>query len=150
MLAQTISADMKAAMKSGDTLTRDTLRMLESSIKNEEISGGSRDAGLDDAGVMTLVKRAIKQRTDSATQYRDGGREELAHKEEDEISVLEKYLPEQMSTEEVEAIVANVIAEVGATSVADLGKVMGGAMQAVGDRADGNAVRDAANKILQK
>lgn len=148
MLKETILEDLKTAMKAKDVEIRDTLRMLDSMVKNEEIAAGSREEGMDDDGVMALIKRAIKQRTDSAQQYRDGGREELAAKEDVEIAVLSKYLPEQMSAEDVKAIVEKVIADTGATSKADMGKVMGPAMQAVGDAADGNTVRAAVDELL--
>lgn len=148
MLRTQIVEDMKTAMKAGDAPVRDTLRMLDSMIKNEEISSGAREEGLDDAGVMTLLKRAIKQRAESAKQYRDGDRPELAEKEESETAILERYLPAQMSAEDVEKVVAEVIQEVGAEGSGDIGKVMGAAMKKVGDATDGNTVREAAAKLL--
>lgn len=149
LLREQIIEDLKCAMKSGDTQARDTLRSLDSMIKNEEIAQKKRETGLDDAGVIVLVKRAIKQRKDSAKQYRDGDREELAQKEELEIAVIEKYLPAQMSEEEVHVIVKRIITEIGAVSKADMGKVMGKVMSEIGDGADGNTVRSAVESMLE-
>lgn len=149
LLRQQIVEDLKMAMKSGDTEARDTLRSLDSMIKNEEIAQNKREDGLDDAGTISLVKRAIKQRKDSANQYRDGGRAELAEKEEQEIAVIEKYLPEQMSESAVQDIVKKVIEETGATTKADMGMVMGKVMGEVGDGADGSVVRKIVDELLK-
>lgn len=149
-LKKQIAEDMKAAMKAGDTVGRDTLRMLDSMIKNEEITAGSREEGLGDDGVIALVKRAIKQRKDASAQYKEAGRSDLSEGEDAEIAVIEKYLPEQMSQEAVEEIVQGVIAESGATGPSDMGKVMGLAMKAVGDAADGGAVKSAVDACLKK
>lgn len=143
-----ITQDLKDAMKAREVEKRDTLRILDSMIKNEEIDKGVREDGLDDAGVVTLVKRAIKQRKDSAEQFKKGGREDLAKKEEMEISFIQKYLPQQMSDEDVANIVKKVIEEIGASSKADMGKVMGSVMKEVGDSADGGTVRSAVEKAL--
>ena len=148
LLREQIVQDLKDAMKSGDTHTRDTLRSLDSMIKNEEIAQNKREEGLEDAGTISLVKRAIKQRKDSASQYREGDRSDLAEKEEKEMCVIEKYLPEQMSEQEIAAIVETVIAESGATTKADMGKVIGAVMSKVGIDADGSVVRDVVDKAL--
>ncbi|XLQ20142.1 MAG: GatB/YqeY domain-containing protein [Candidatus Moraniibacteriota bacterium] len=147
-LKQQITEDLKSAMKAREVEKRDTLRALDSMIKNEEIEQGKREDGLDDNSVIVLVKRAIKQRKDSADQFKKGEREELAEKEELEISFIEKYLPEQMSKEDIEKIVKKVVEDAGATSKADMGKVMGIAMKAVGDNADGAIVRSAVENAL--
>jgi len=148
MLKQQILEDLKAAMKAGEATKRDTLRMLDSTIKNEEISTGKREEGLDDAGVITLVKRSIKQRTDAAKQYTDAGRPELAETELAEIAVIESYLPEQLTDDALRESLTKVIADAGATDPSDMGKVMGPAMQAVGDGADGARVRTMITEIL--
>lgn len=147
-IRHTIVEDLKAAMKRGDTVARDTLRVVDSMIKNEEIAQKKRDDGLDDAGTIAVLKRAVKQRRDSVAQYRAGGREDLAAKEEAEIALIERYLPEQMSQERVEEIVQRVLAEIGATSRADMGKAMGAAMREIGTAADGASVRAAVEKYL--
>lgn len=147
-LREQITHDLKEAMKAGETEKRDTLRSLDSMIKNEEIAQKKREEGLDDEGVVALVKRAIKQRKDSAAQYREGDREELAQKEEMEISFVEAYLPAQMSEDDVRKVVEKVIAETGAASKADMGKVMGKVMGEVGDGSDGNTVRQIVDELL--
>lgn len=149
LLRQTIVDDLKVAMKSGDIIKRDTLRVIDSMIKNEEIAQKKRESGLDDAQTIAVIKRAIKQRKDSAAQYRSGGRDDLAQKEEQEIAIVEIYLPEQLSTEQLRSIVKNVVEDTGATSRADMGKVMGRVMQEVGDRTDGNSVRVIVEEFLQ-
>ncbi|MEN8251958.1 MAG: GatB/YqeY domain-containing protein [Patescibacteria group bacterium] len=147
-IKETITKDLKEAMKAKEVEKRDTLRTLDSMIKNEEIEQGKREDGLDDASVVVLVKRAIKQRKDSATQFKAGGREELAQKEELEISFIEKYLPAQMSEDDVRAVVEKVVKETGATGKADMGKVMGGVMKEIGDSADGAVVRSVVEESL--
>ena len=92
-IKEQIKNDLKVAMKAGETEKRDTLRMLDSMIKNEEIEKGVREEGLDDDGVLSLVNRAVKQRRDSIKQYTDGGREDLADKEKVELEIVSEYLP---------------------------------------------------------
>ncbi len=150
LLRKRIVEDLKAAMKAGDAETRDTLRSLDSMIKNEEIAQNKREEGLDDAGTITLVKRAIKQRKDSASQYRDGSREDLAEKEEKEMRIIEKYLPQQMGEDDVRAVVERVMVSVGAQTKADMGKVMGVVMNEIGDKTDGNIVRGIVDELLEK
>jgi uncharacterized protein YqeY len=147
-LKKQINADMIVAMKAKDTQTRDTLRSLDSAIKNEEIAQGKREEGLDDVGVIAIIKRSIKQRKDSIDQFEKGGRAELAQQEKAELEILKKYLPKQMSEEEVHAIVKEVISQTGATSKADIGKVMGPIMGRVGDQSDGNTVRKIVDELL--
>lgn len=147
-IKEQIKNDLKEAMKAGDAEKRDTLRMLDSMIKNEEIEQKSREEGLSDEAVQALVGRAVKQRKDSIKQFMDGGREDLADKEKVELEIIEKYLPEQMSDEELEKIVKDVIAETGAESKADMGKVMGPVMGKVGSAAEGGRVKDMVMKNL--
>ncbi len=147
-MRHTITEDLKAAMKRGDTQVRDTLRVVDSMIKNEEIAQKKRDEGLDDAATVAVLKRAVKQRRDSVAQYRAGGREDLARKEEAEIAVIEKYLPRQMTQAQIDDTVQRVIAETGAASRADMGRVMAAAMRDIGSAADGVHVREAVEKFL--
>ncbi len=135
-------------MKRGDTQVRDTLRVVDSMIKNEEIAQKKREEGLDDAATIAVLKRAIKQRRDSVEQYRVGGREDLATKEEMEITLIEQYVPAPMAQAQIEDIVQRVIAETGAASRADMGKVMAAAMREIGSAADGSHVRAAVEKFL--
>ena len=147
-IRHTIVEVLKSAIKRGDVQMRDTLRVVDSMIKNEEIAQKKREEGLDDAATIAVLKRAVKQRHDSVEQYRAGGREDLAQKEEAEIAVIEKYLPAQMAQEQVEEIVQRVIAETGAQTRADMGKVMAAAMREIGDAADGARVRTAVEQFL--
>ncbi|MFA5985819.1 MAG: GatB/YqeY domain-containing protein [Parcubacteria group bacterium] len=148
LLRKQILEDLKTAMKNGETDIRDTLRVIDSMIKNEEIAQKKREDGLDDANTIAIVKRAIKQRKDSAQQFRQGGREDLAQKEEREIAIVEKYLPLQMGEEEVRVVVKKIIETVGASSKADMGKVMGPVMKEIGDTADGAVVRTIVEEFL--
>lgn len=148
-LKQTIFADMKDAMKAGDAMKRDTLRMLDSMIKNTEIELKKREEGLSDSESLDVISRAIKQRRDACTQYADAGRPELAEKETAEIEILMAYMPEQLSEEAVTEVVLAVIAEMGATSKSDIGKVMGQAMAKLKGQVDGNLVKKIAESKLQ-
>lgn len=147
-LKQSIHEDMKFAMKSGDTFKRDVLRFLESAIGKEEVDKNKRDAGLADDEVVQIVVRSIKQRRDSAQQYRQGGRNELAEKEESEIAFLQAYLPQQASPEEITLAVDQAINQTGAKTKNDMGKVMGIVMQRLRGKVDGDIVRAAVESKL--
>lgn len=148
-LKQKITQDLLAAMKAGETLKRDVLRMLDAMIKNTEIEKLKKDKGLDDGEVQEVISRAVKQRKDAAAQYTAGGRPELAEKENKEIAILLEYLPKQMDEAEVRKVVAEIIAKVGATSKADIGKVMGPAMEKLKGLADGSLVKKIVEEKLQ-
>ncbi|HMN19067.1 MAG TPA: GatB/YqeY domain-containing protein [Candidatus Moranbacteria bacterium] len=141
-----IVADLKAAMKAGDNVVRDTLRMLDSAIKNIEIEKKKREEGLGEEEVLEVVMRAVKQRVDSISQYEQGGRSELADKERGELEILKRYLPEQLGEEQVRAVVREVISTLG--EKASLGAVMGQAMTRLKGKADGNLVRKIAAEEL--
>ena len=145
---QKITADLKDAMKAGDTVKRDTLRFLDAAIKNVEIEKKKREEGLTDEEILEVVSRSVKQRKDSIAQFVSGGRPELAEKEEAEIAILMTYMPEQMSEDKVREIVKEVIAQTGAASKADIGKVMGQAMGRLKGQADGNLVKKIAEEAL--
>lgn len=148
-LKQKIQDDLKSAMKAGDLLKRDTLRMLDSMIKNTEIEKMKRETGLTDEEVQEVIARGIKQRKDSVAQFEAGGRPELAQKEKEEIEILMSYMPEQMGEEEVRAAVKEVITQTGASSKADMGKVMGAAMGKLKGKADGNVVKKIVEEELK-
>lgn len=148
MLKQKIVTDMKEAMKSGDAMKRDTLRMLDAMIKNTEIEKLKKEEGLTDAEVQVVIARAVKQRKDSVAQYTAGGRPELAEKENQEIKILMAYMPEQMSEDKIKEIIQEVIVATGASSKADIGKVMGQAMGKLKGQADGNVVKKIAEEEL--
>jgi uncharacterized protein YqeY len=144
-LTDQIRADLTAAMKARDAARTSTLRMLQAAIKNEQIEKGGE---LDDAEVMAVVRRAVKQRNDSVEQYEKAGRQDLADKEKAELVVLEAYLPKQMSDDELEALVKETIASVGAESKKDMGKVMKEIMAKHRDTVDGKKVQAVLGKLL--
>ncbi len=133
--------DLKAAMKEGDTVKRDTLRMLDSMVKNVEIEKMKKEEGLTDEEVQEVIARAVKQRKDSVGQYEAGGRSDLADKEQKEIEVLSVYMPAQMGEDEIRKAVKETITELGASGKAQMGKVMGPAMAKLKGKADGQIVR---------
>ncbi len=148
-LKQTIFSDMKEAMKAGDAAKRDTLRMLDSMIKNAEIEKMKREEGLSDIEVREVIARAIKQRKDAIAQYEAGGRPELAEKEKKEIEILSVYMPEQLSEDAIRKAVKETIVQIGVTNKAEIGKVMGPVMSKLKGQADGNVVRKIVEEELQ-
>ncbi len=120
-LKEKIDVDMKSAMKSKDAERLSVLRMVKAKLLNEEKSGGE---DLTDEQVISTLNTLVKQRRDSASQYADAGRSELAEKELAEISVLQDYLPKQANQEQIAKAVAEAISETGATSMKDMGNVM--------------------------
>lgn len=142
-LKQDIQSQMIEAMKAKEEVRLGALRMVKAAIMKAEVSGSEKKE-LSDEEVMGILQKEIKSRKDSAEQFRAGGREESALKEEAEIAVLEKFLPEQMSEEEITVLVKEAIATTGASSKQDMGKVMGALMPKVKGKADGGLV----NKIV--
>jgi len=140
-----IKKEMTDAFKAGDSLTKSTLAMLLSSIQNKEIEKG-KDTELSNDDIIAIIGTEVKKRKDAAQQYEDGGRPELAQKEKDEVSILEKYLPEQMSEEEVTTVVSKVIEEMGAEGMSQMGQVMNGVMKELKGKADGSLV----NRIVKE
>ncbi len=147
-LKQKIISNMKEAMKAGDALKRDTLRMLDSIIKNEEIEKLKKEEGLNDLEVQEVIARAVKQRRDAVEQYASGGRADLAEKEQKEIEILLQYMPAQLSEDQVRVIIKEVIAQAGAVSKTDIGKVMGSAMGRLKGQAHGKLVKKIAEEEL--
>ncbi|MFA5994100.1 MAG: GatB/YqeY domain-containing protein [Parcubacteria group bacterium] len=148
-LKKQIFEDLKAAMRAGETEKRDVLRMLDSMIKNTEIELKKREEGLSDEEVLVVIGKAVKQRKDAMAQFAEGGRPELAEKEAMEVAILMAYLPAQLSEAAVREVVVAVIAETGASSKADIGKVMGLAMSKLKGQTDGNVVKKIAEEQLQ-
>ncbi|MEM1452408.1 MAG: GatB/YqeY domain-containing protein [Planctomycetota bacterium] len=144
-LADQIQSDLKDAMKAGDALRRETLRMLIAALKNERIAVG---ADLDEDAVKAVVRRGVKSRKDSAQQYRDADRADLAEKEEAEIGVLEGYLPQMLDEAGTLELVEKAIADTGAAGKADIGKVMKAVMATHRDVVDGKLVNRLAAERL--
>jgi len=132
-----IQEDMKAAMKAGEKDRLKVVRLILSAIKQQEVD---QRVELDDAAVLSIINKMVKQRRDSIAQFRSGNRDDLANAEESEIAVLETYLPEQLSDAEVDAIVDDAIRSTGASSMRDMGKVMGIVKQKAEGRADLGAI----------
>jgi uncharacterized protein YqeY len=128
-----IQQDMKTAMKSGDKDRLKVIRLIWAAIKQIEVD---KRIELDDTAVLVVLNKMVKQRHDSVTQFTDGGRVDLADIEIAEIAVLEDYLPEQLSAADLEALIDQVIAETGADSMRDMGKVMGLIKEKAEGRAD--------------
>ena len=146
-LNEQIAADMTAAMKAKDAPRLSALRMLKAAVMNKGMVEKGRD--LEDAEVLQVVASLVKQRRDSVEQFAKAGRTDLVDKETAEIAILEHYLPPAVSAEEIEAAVDGAIAETGATSVKDMGKVMKAVMpKLAGKNADGKAVNDAVRRKL--
>ena len=136
-LKGSITDDMKSAMKAGDKDRLKVVRLILAAIKQVEIDTRNE---LDDAGVLGVLDKMVKQRRDSVEQFRKGGRDDLASIELAEIAVLETYLPEQMSDAELDALIDAAIAATGAESIRDMGKVMGQIKTKAAGRADMGAV----------
>jgi len=125
MIRDDIKAATIAAMKGGDKETTATLRLVSAAIKNRDIEARTGSAPADDDQLVTeVLQKMIKQRRESADVYRKGGREDRAAAEESEIAVIERFLPRQMSDEEARAAIAAIVAETGASSINDMGRVM--------------------------
>jgi len=144
-LRERIQADITAAMRSGEALRRDTLRMAESAIYNAEKR--ERRTFSDDE-VAAVLAREVKTRRESVEAFRKGGREDLAAKEDAEIAILAAFLPEQLSEAEIEALVREAVAATGASGPRDMGKVMGFVSPKTKGRADGRLVSQVAGRIL--
>ncbi len=137
---QQIISDLTASMKAQDAPRTSTLRMVKAAVMNREIEKGSE---LDDDEMTKLLRSLVKQRRDSVEQYEKGGRPELADKEKTEIEVIEAYLPQAASREEIDIAVAATIAETGASSMKDMGRVMKAVQTALsGKNADGRTVSE--------
>lgn len=141
-----ISAELTAAMRARDAVRLGTLRMAKAALVNREVERGR---ALDDAESLQVIAALIKQRRDSVEQFRGGGREDLATREEAEIAVLETYLPPPVEATELEAVVDAAIAETGASTPKDMGKVMKAALARLAGRtADGKTVSELVKKKL--
>jgi len=144
-LQQRLEAAMRDAMRARDEQRTQTLRMAMADAQNQRIA---RRRDLSDEEVVEVLTRQIKQRRESITMYRDGGREERAAAEEAEAAILAEFLPEQLDEAEVERMARDAIAETGASSAADLGRVMGRLAPQTKGRADGRMVSETVRRLL--
>lgn len=144
-LTEQIRADLTAAMKAQEKERLSTLRMLQSALKNEQINLGHE---LSDEEAMSIIRKSVKQRLDSIEQYTNANRTELADKERSEMELLKTYLPPELTDDEIEAGVREIIASTGAQSKKDMGKVMKEATARYRGRADGKKIQEVVQRLL--
>ena len=148
-LQQRVDSDLKEAMRAKDATTLGVLRMLKSALKYTAIEKSGAEAELSDAETAQVIRKQAKQRQDSIESFEKGGRAELAAKEEKEMSILQSYLPQAMTGDELSKVVRETIAELGATSKAQMGAVMKALQAKVAGRADGKTLSQEVQKQLQ-
>lgn len=139
-LKEQIRNDMKAALLGGSRFEGDTLRNLMAAILNEEVATNKREEGLDDAAIEQLIAREVKKRRESITMYQQNDRADLAENEQNEIAVLEKYLPEMLSEDDIRAKVDEVVAAMGDVTPQQMGQVIGAVKSQLGTAADGAVI----------
>jgi len=147
-LEQRIDSDLKEAMRAKDAAKLSVLRMLKSALKYSAIEKAGADGKLDDTESTQVIRKQVKQRQDSIESFEKGGRAELAEKEKTELAILAAYLPQAMAPEELARIVRETIAEVGATSKAQMGAVMKTLQAKVAGRADGKSLSQEVQRQL--
>ena len=146
MLRETLDSDLKDAMRNKEALRRTVLRTMLSEIGNAEINSQTT---LDDEGIISVLTKQVQQRKDSVEAYNAANRQDLVDKETEEINIISVYLPDQLPPEEIEGIIKAAILETGASSLSDMGKVMGFVMPQVRGRADGKIVNTIVTEILR-
>jgi len=144
-LKQKLTDDLKQAMRDGDKVKRSAIRLAIAAIKNTEIA---RQTALEDADVLGIIAKEVRQRQESIEAFKQGGRQELVDQEEAEKAVLEQYLPQQMTREEIVAEARRVIDEVGAEGIRDKGKVMPQLIAKLKGRADGREINEVVTELL--
>lgn len=144
-LRQRLQDELKVAMKAGDQTARDTIRYTLAALSNAEIE---KRGDLDDAEATTLLQREVKRRVDSIDQFRNANRDDLVAREEAQLAILKRFLPAELSDEELTSIIAAVVADLGATSPKEMGRVMPVAIERVGGRADGRRISAAVKAAL--
>ena len=147
-LQQRVDSDLKEAMRAKDVTKLGVLRMLKSALKYAAIAKSGAEAELSDAEAVQVIRKQAKQRQDSIESFQKGGRAELADKEKEELAILNTYLPQGMSRDELAKVVRETIAELGATSKAQMGAVMKALQPKVGGRADGKTLSSEVQKQL--
>lgn len=144
-LREKINQDLKEAMKAKDVKKRDALRLLTSAFKQVEVDERKE---LSDDDVIKIIQKQVKSRNDSIEQYKKAQRDDLVAKEQEEINVYEIYLPKQLSDDELENSLKDIIAKVGAETMKDMGKVMGMASKELAGKADGKRINECVKKLL--
>lgn len=147
-LKERINADLKAAMKAKDSVALRALRAIKTAIMVLETSDAQHSDGISEAEELQLLNRQAKQRRDAMEQFRENGRDDLADKEAEELTVIERYLPQQLGAAELEAAVKAIITQTGASSMKDMGKVMGIATQQLAGQADNRTISTLVRQLL--
>lgn len=147
MLKEKLLADLKNAMKEKNIIRKNVVQMVRAAILQVE---KDKQIELEDNQIVEIMAKEAKKRRDSLADYEKGGREDLVNQIKQEIAIIEEYLPEQLSDEELEKTVKGVIQKVGATSMKDMGKVMKAAKEEIGAKADGRAINEKVKKILNE
>ncbi len=145
ILKQKLTDDLKQAMRGGDTVKRSVIRLTMAAIKNAEIA---RQTALEDGDILGIIAKEVRQRKESIEAFKQGDRPDLVSKEEAEMAILEQYLPEQMSRDEIVAEARKVIEEVGAGGLSDKGKVMPKLIAKLKGRADGREINEVVTELL--
>jgi hypothetical protein len=146
-LEEQVMTEMKAAMRAKDTIKLEALRAIKSGILMAKTESSAKE-GLEEEAELKLLQKLVKQRKDSAAIYKEQGREDLAQPELDQAAVIEQFLPEQLSEEEIEKKIVQIIAQTGAAGMKDMGKVMGLASEALAGKADGKTISMIVKKKL--
>jgi uncharacterized protein YqeY len=144
-IKQKLADDLKQAMRDGDKVKRSAIRMAMAAVKNAEIA---RQAALEDGDILGVIAKEIRQRKESIEAFKQGDRQELAAQEEAELAILEQYMPQQMTREEITAEARRVIEEVGAESIRDKGKVMPPLIARLKGKADGREINEVVTELL--
>ena len=144
-LKEKLNEDLKQAMRDKEVVKRDSIRAINTMIKQVEVD---ERRVLDDTEVIKLIQRGIKQREEAISQYSAAGRDDLVQKEQEQVDVFMQYLPKQLSDDELETGMKEIISEVGATSLKDMGKVMGAASKKFAGVADGKRINEIVKKLL--
>ncbi len=145
-LNKLIMDELKASMKSGNKLRTETLRSLRASLLEYEKSGADKE--MSEADEIKMLNSAAKKRKDAIAMYKDAGRNELAEKEEQELVIIQEFLPKQLSDEEITEVIQGIISKVSATGPSDMGKVMGPSMKELSGKADGGKVKTIVQNLL--
>lgn len=143
---ETLKSDLKAAMIAKENFKRDTIRFLMAAIKQIEVD---ERIEIDDAGIYKLIQKSLKQREDSASQFKEAGRDDLYEKEMKEAEILKAYMPKQLSKEELTTVINATIAKLGASSMKEMGMVMKAVNEEVGSSADGKTISNLVKDLLK-
>lgn len=144
-LKQQLKDDLKVAMRAKEIIKRDCIRAINTMIKQIEVD---ERIELNDDAIIKLIQKGIKQREEAITQYKEASRDDLVQKEQEQVDIFKEYLPQQISEEKLEAGMKEIISQVGATSMKDMGKVMGQATKKFAGVADGKRINEMTKKLL--